>query len=66
MTHILISIKIFPKKIQKILYKRSNKTFNLIGNTNISKYYSTSVVQLKNKERLWLLKYEIQYTNLYS
>ncbi len=66
MQHKLISLKIFPKKIQKILYERSNTDFNLIGNNNVSQYYKIPVVQFQNKERSWLLKHEIRYKNLHN
>ncbi len=59
MTKNIIDIQFFPKKILTNLCEESYTNLNLIGNINISTYYTISIIQFNNKKHLWILSYEI-------
>ena len=66
MQHSLINLKVFPKQMKKVLHIAADKNFNLVGSTSISQHYNTPIIQCENKERLWLLEYEIASKTSYK
>ena len=57
----IVLIKNIPHKIKKKFTCYSYKPLILVGYKQVSTKYKTPIIELPDKKRIWVLKYEIKY-----
>nr|ARW60229.1 cytochrome b6-f complex subunit PetP [Laurencieae sp.] len=57
----IVNIKTIPSTLKTKLISSIYKKIFLAGYKKISSQYKTPIIELPNKKRMWVLKYEIKY-----
>lgn len=60
MNKIIVKINNLPRKIKIKIIDYLSKNILLVGYKKISEQYRIPIIELSNKQRIWVLKHEIK------